>query len=353
MKKSIKTWTIISGILLAICFRSTGALAASITATLVSPPDNSTSVPLNTTIQVAFSDNINQNTITPATFKLHKQGESTPVSGTFSFSANQDTVFFTPASALSQGQLYVVELVANTIKSSHGNNYVESAYSWKFLTWSKIIAETFSVTNVQDDQEGCTATVKHDLNAYLATVRKYPNVDFSSAVPTCQSLSTAVNSVLKAVIRIDNIDDNKSPPEGQVNWASFYNPNAPRASDWNTLPGAWQGQNLTTIDNQPSYVVWIRPELFTGGCTAIMLTSDKSAAFTAEIKRTPTLDASTASSWCQMLTTAMLNISMVDISLNNIDYNYNPARPRGEVDAVKTHMFLIKPRLERFPRFLK
>jgi hypothetical protein len=94
----------------------------------VNPLSNSVSVAVNSIVTATFSEAINSNTVTSATFGL-KQG-TTSISGTVTYSGNVAT--FTPSTSLANGIPYTAT-VTTGVKDAAGNALGVN-YTWSFTT---------------------------------------------------------------------------------------------------------------------------------------------------------------------------------------------------------------------------
>jgi hypothetical protein len=94
----------------------------------VVPAASATSIALNTTVKVNFSEPVNSSTVTASTFTV-KQGTSS-VAGTISYSGT--TATFTPSSALAANTIYTATVTTGVKDAS--NNALASNYTWTFTT---------------------------------------------------------------------------------------------------------------------------------------------------------------------------------------------------------------------------
>jgi hypothetical protein len=97
----------------------------------VSPADGATGVPVNTAIQVVFSEPVDPATVTPTTMALQGNPGSLTVSGA--------TVTYTPASFLASTTLHTCT-VTTGVKDAAGNA-LGAAFSWTFMTGSQPVAD--------------------------------------------------------------------------------------------------------------------------------------------------------------------------------------------------------------------
>jgi hypothetical protein len=87
--------------------------------TSVTPADGATSVALNASVFIVFSEPVNSTTITPSTITVAGQGVGA-VSGSINYNAASSAVTFTPASALQNDVLYTVT-VTTGVRDVAGN----------------------------------------------------------------------------------------------------------------------------------------------------------------------------------------------------------------------------------------
>jgi hypothetical protein len=99
----------------------------------VSPADQSQNVSLGTNIEATFSETMNASTLTTSTFTLTKQGSSTPVSATVSYSSTTNKATFNPSSNLASNTTYMATIKGGSTgaKDSAGNALAQD-YSWSF-----------------------------------------------------------------------------------------------------------------------------------------------------------------------------------------------------------------------------
>ena len=91
-----------------------------------SPANDATNVPLNTTISVTFNRPIDVSSFSEA-FMIDPH-----ISGTFSWSNNNETVTFTPTYDFEDYTIYTVNLSAAHVKSETGDLTLDKDYSWSF-----------------------------------------------------------------------------------------------------------------------------------------------------------------------------------------------------------------------------
>jgi methionine-rich copper-binding protein CopC len=93
------------------------------TVTAVSPLNNSINVPTNTTVQVTFSEPIDQLTLTATTVSLKNTVTSAVVAGSLSYDVGTNKVTFTPSGPLSNGTSYTLTVLggASGVKDLAGN----------------------------------------------------------------------------------------------------------------------------------------------------------------------------------------------------------------------------------------
>jgi hypothetical protein len=100
--------------------------------TNVFPPSNSTRVPVNTFVGIAFSEPMNRSSVEQA-FTMTNQ--TSIINGSFSWNFDSTSVNFLPVSNLSHNTTYTVT-VGTGVKDTVGN-MMESTYSWSFTTAEK------------------------------------------------------------------------------------------------------------------------------------------------------------------------------------------------------------------------
>jgi len=87
----------------------------------VTPGNGVTDVSINSTIQVQFNKPINSITVTTATFQVYSASSGLNIDGTISFSADNQTVTFTPSSPLASLTTYIINPTSSiTDLEGHG-----------------------------------------------------------------------------------------------------------------------------------------------------------------------------------------------------------------------------------------
>jgi len=99
----------------------------------VSPADQATDVPADTTITMTFNEAINAVEITSGSFKVEEWGTGgATVSGEITYDIDTRTATFTPTDALKVNTPYLMTAMA-TITDLAGNP-MDADYSWQFTT---------------------------------------------------------------------------------------------------------------------------------------------------------------------------------------------------------------------------
>ncbi len=114
-------------------FTTSTATAPDVTAPTVlsvTPPQNATSIAVNSKVIALFSETMTSSTITTITFTL-KQG-TTSVAGTVAYSVANNTATFTPSASLAGNTVFTATVLSG-VKDAAGNSMV-SNYTWNFTT---------------------------------------------------------------------------------------------------------------------------------------------------------------------------------------------------------------------------
>jgi hypothetical protein len=101
----------------------------------VSPANQLQNVSLGTNVEATFSETMNASTLTTYTFVLTKQGSSTPVAATVSYSSTTNKATLNPNSDLASNTTYTATVKGGSTgaKDSAGNALAQD-YSWSFTT---------------------------------------------------------------------------------------------------------------------------------------------------------------------------------------------------------------------------
>lgn len=116
---------------------TTGALAdvAAPLVILVNPADLATNVPTNSAVNATFSKDMDQLTISNATFKL--QAGVTPVSGVVAYDVSGKIATFTPSSNLAVNTTYTATVTTGA--KDLAGNAVAADYVWSFTTANVVV----------------------------------------------------------------------------------------------------------------------------------------------------------------------------------------------------------------------
>jgi hypothetical protein len=97
-----------------------------------SPTDGAKDVPLNSLVSATFTEPMSSPTITTSTFKVMKEGEATPISGTVSLSPDGKTATFDATPDFEPNTKYIatIDLGAKDL----AGNALTSAKIWSFST---------------------------------------------------------------------------------------------------------------------------------------------------------------------------------------------------------------------------
>lgn len=128
------------------------------TVTFVAPVNNSTGVNINQKASVAFSEDMDPETLTNKTFTM-KQG-TTPVAGTVTSTGS--TATFTPAHYYEKDKAYTAT-VSTRVKDLSGNT-MAAEYQWNFTTGSAADTTAPTVTFTSPVKGATAAPVKQNVN---------------------------------------------------------------------------------------------------------------------------------------------------------------------------------------------
>ena len=114
------------------------------TAVSVSPPANSTGVPVSFSVSASFSESVLASSITAADFTL-KTAAGTLVPGTITYNTSTDTVMLTPNAALAYSTTYTVSISGVTDASGRT---MASPFTWSFTTAPAELASILSTLSI-------------------------------------------------------------------------------------------------------------------------------------------------------------------------------------------------------------
>jgi hypothetical protein len=98
--------------------------------TTTAPAANATKVSRSANVSATFSDEMDASTISTTTFKLVKQGTSTPVAATVSYDVATKTATLDPSAGLKRGAVY--EATITTGAKDEGGNPLAQEETWSF-----------------------------------------------------------------------------------------------------------------------------------------------------------------------------------------------------------------------------
>lgn len=119
-----------------------------------SPNVNTVSIPVNTNIEVQFSEPVKDSSISSSTFLLKTSTDEKEIPGVISLDSGKTTATFTPISALSPLQSYTVTLTSG-IKDLAGNRL--NSEEWSFTTEGNPSVSDGGSTTVTSNLENKTA----------------------------------------------------------------------------------------------------------------------------------------------------------------------------------------------------
>jgi len=102
------------------------------TVTVVSPAGGATGVDVGVNVTATFDQAMDPGTLNVGTFKLTKQGASTPVAAAVSYSAANMRATLNPSGALEPGTVYTAQLTTG-VESAEGLA-LAAAFTWSFTT---------------------------------------------------------------------------------------------------------------------------------------------------------------------------------------------------------------------------
>jgi hypothetical protein len=119
-----------------------------------SPNVNTVSIPVNTNIEIKFSEPVKDSSISSSTFVLKTSTDEKEIPGLISLDSDKTTATFTPISALSPLQSYTATLTSG-IKDLAGNRL--NSEKWSFTTEGNPSVSDGGSTTVASDLENKTA----------------------------------------------------------------------------------------------------------------------------------------------------------------------------------------------------
>jgi len=137
---------------------SVGIETTNPTVTATSPSDGDTNVALNSTVNVTFSEDMDQSTITTSTFSL--SGGGSPVAG--SVSTTSTTATFTPSANLQDNTTYTVTLTTG-VKDLAGNA-LSGTCTWSFSTGGTVDTTAPTVSSVSPSNGAVTVGVDSSIS---------------------------------------------------------------------------------------------------------------------------------------------------------------------------------------------
>lgn len=181
---------------------NSGCLTSSPLVTSTTPASGATGVAVNTTVTAAFDMAMNASSLTTSTFTLSSSnpltGAVSAVSGTVTYSSNNDAATFTPSSALAYSTTYTATITTGVTDSS--GTALAANYTWSFTTAAAPVSVTAEspvpgATNVSVGTT-VTATFSQAMNASTLTTSTFTLLDSSGnsvagAVTYASSSNTA------------------------------------------------------------------------------------------------------------------------------------------------------------------
>jgi len=175
---------------------TTGSVNDTIPPTVIftSPIDGATAAPLKQAVNVAFSENMDPATLTPATFTVKQS--TVPVAGKVTTTAA--TASFVPAKKLENGKDYTATV--STGASDLAGNKLTNEYNWKFKAFSepKVVGVLITLQNSHFDFDSAAISEngKTILKNNIAALKAKPDMQLRIAGYTSAAGSEEYNQSL-------------------------------------------------------------------------------------------------------------------------------------------------------------
>jgi hypothetical protein len=166
----------------------------------VSPADAATNVALNTAVEATFSEAIDRRTLSPSTFTLTKQGDTTAVPATLTYDNATNKAKLVPTCELAGNTTYSATIKGEStgVKDWAGNT-LEQDYNWTFTTTDEETAWCANKVELDQQQTSSNDHVLVDEWGYY------------------QKVTAGVSGKIKKVSLYIGCCNNGLPPDGGLN----------------------------------------------------------------------------------------------------------------------------------------
>jgi len=147
----------------------------------ITPADNATDIPLNTTVTVVFNTDMDNTTITATNFYIKKGGSGTAIAATVTYDASTRTATLTPSANLLSNTSYTIYL-SRYIKTSAGTR-INSGSTYSGYSFTTHLADTIPpVVTITSPANGAigiartsriTATFSEDIDQSTLTTSSF------------------------------------------------------------------------------------------------------------------------------------------------------------------------------------